>query len=266
MTLHPLQGPVDRLVDYLADARYLYKIVDDLTNTLVSDRKARGNATGGGGPPAEHKTLNRAVVVAAVGAMEAFFEDLTLTAIDYRPSLKPPEPNWFSVATKGAQAGMVQTPSPYNVRKMLWAYFQYDPMHDWDIVVSASPAELGTGSTWRVAQPQFAGSDAADFLTAMVKVRHGFAHQDHAQKPPHRAGIVTLTSGGKVAVHSHHAHNSMSALVQIAIQSAMGLDVALGIGQQWRWSTSMTRARWDHLIARTPAAKSIKSSWKAQPF
>lgn len=266
MTLHPLQGPLDRLVEYLADARHLYKIVDDLTTNLVSDRKARGNATGGGGPPAEHKTMNRAVVVAAVGAMEAFFEDLTLTAIAHRPSLTPPESNWFRVATKGAQAGMVQTPSPYNVRKMLWAYFQYDPMSHWDIVVSASPAELGTGSTWRVLQPRLTGSDAADFLTSMVKVRHGFAHQDHAQRPLHRAGIVTLTPGGKVAVHSHHAQNSMSALVQIAIQSAMGLDAALGIGGRWRWSSSMTRAQWHGLIAGTPAAKSVRSSWKAQPF
>ena len=267
MALHPLQGPLDNLVDYLADARRLHDVATILREQQSTERRNNGQATGAGSPTVHHKSLNRAVVVASVGAMEAFFEDLALTAVDLTPGLAQPE-DWFHIETKGSRAGMIQTPSPYNVRKMLWVFFRYDPRSDWDITVSVSPAETtsGHGSTWRGALQQVAGPDAAKFLHAMVKVRHGFAHQDHAQKPPHEPGIVNLTPKGKVAVHSHHAENSMSALVQVAIQSAHGLSNELDLAGTFRWSKKMDEADWEWLLKGTQAASLVASHWRGHPF
>lgn len=82
----------------------------------------------------------------------------------------------------------MQTPSPYNLRKLYWTFFRYDPTSDWDWAVEVAPAELGKGSNWRVGATTYRGPDASSFLDAMVKVRHGFAHQDKAQKPPPMRG------------------------------------------------------------------------------
>lgn len=232
MALHPLQAPLDSIVDYLADAGRLHEVASRLREQQADERRKNGQALGSGSPTVHHKSLNRAVVVAPVGAMEAFFEDLALTAVRMCTNLSSPE-QWFAI---DGSRGMVQTPSPHNVRKMLWVFFRYDPRADWDITVTVSPAEMNSvkGSKWRGVPRQVADADAADFLHAMVKVRHGFAHQDHAQRPPHEPGIVNLTPKGKVAVHSHHAGNSMSALIQVAIQSAYGLSNALGLAGTFR--------------------------------
>lgn len=260
MALHPLQRPLDSVIDYLSDAQLIHGVIQQRLQQTTADRRAQGK-TGGGQPGREHSSLNRAVVVAAVGALEAFNEDLALTAQPLDPQATPPS-DWYKIDGK---SGMVQTPSPYNLRKMFWTFFRYDPTTVWDWVVQVAPAEIGRGSAWRVAAKQYQGSDASTFLDAMVKVRHGFAHQDKAQKPPAFPGIATLTPKDKISIHSHHATNALSVLVQFAVLTTHGLSDYLSVSGSFRWSSRMTDARWEELLKGTPAGALVSTTWKAAP-
>lgn len=262
MALHPLQAPLDNLTGYLDDARHLYQVTMEKMAALTAARKVTRRA-GGGAPTAEHRSLNRAVVVAAVGAWEAFCEDLAISAVDLDPGAKVTN-TWYQI---GGTRGMVQTPHPSNVAKMFWGYFRYDPRPDWDVSLMASWHEVnGTGTLWRGAITSYAGDAAANALDAMVKVRHGFAHQDKLSVPQSVAGMVNVTPKGKIALHSHHAFNAMSSVVQVAIQTTHGLSDALGVPRRFRWSRHMTNAGWEDLIADTPAATAVKSEWNKSPF
>lgn len=260
MALHPLQGPLDRMIDYLSDAQRIHDVIQERLRQTTADRRAQGKP-GGGQPGKQHSSLNRAVVVAAVGALEAFNEDLALTAQPLDPQATPPAP-WYQIDGK---KGMVQTPSPYNLRKLYWTFFRYDPTSDWDWAVEVAPAELGKGSNWRVGATTYRGPDASSFLDAMVKVRHGFAHQDKAQKPPAYAGIVTLTPTGRISIHSHHATNALSVLLQFAVLTTTGLADRLSVAGQFRWSTQMAAANWEGLLRNTPAGTMVSKNWKNAP-
>ncbi|NEB69977.1 hypothetical protein G3I39_23410 [Streptomyces fulvissimus] len=248
------------MIDYLSDAQHIHDVIQERLQQTTADRRAQGK-TGGGQPGKQHSSLNRAVVVAAVGALEAFNEDLALTAQPLDPQATPPA-SWYQIDGKN---GMVQTPSPYNLRKLYWTFFRYDPTSDWDWAVEVAPSELGQGSTWRVGATTYQGPDASSFLDAMVKVRHGFAHQDKAQKPPAYAGIVTLTPTGRIAIHSHHATNALSVLLQFAVLTTSGLADRLSITGQFRWSTKMAAANWERLLKNTPAGALTAKSWKNAP-
>jgi hypothetical protein len=248
------------MIDYLSDAQQINEVIQERLRQITSDRRAKGKP-GGGQPGKPHSSLNRAVVVAAVGALEAFNEDLALTAQPLDPQATPPS-DWYQIDGK---YGMVQTPSPYNLRKLYWTFFRYDPTSDWDWSVDVSPAELGTGSAWRVGGKRYQGVDAASFLHAMVKVRHGFAHQDKAEKPPVYAGIVTLTPAGKISIHSHHATNALSVLLQFAVLTSYGLSNRLPITGRFRWSARMSSAGWQGLLTGTPAGSLVTKNWKNAP-
>lgn len=267
MAIHPFQGSLNNLVSYLSDAQNILESIHLKNTNLATQRVNQGSKTGAGAPPGHQRSLNRAVVVAAVGATEAFFEDLALSALKADPNLAPPSNNWYKIDGK---QGMIQTPSPYNLAKMLWTLYRYDPRPDWDIVVTTSSSESnnGVGSTWRVGQTNYQAQDAGDFFTAMVNVRHGFAHQDTAQAPLHQAGIVNVTPTGKIAIQSHHAANSISSVLQMAIQSTMGLGKKLGMTGNLRWRKGMTDAGWDDILAGTPVADTISASsnWTHHPW
>lgn len=165
MLAHPLQESLDSLPEYLTDARRLYEIVEQQLADLAKARRAAGNPTGGGQPPAAHKSLNRAVVVASVGALEAFCEDLAIRALPFVQDASVSKP-WFPIAGKN---GMVQTPNSENIAKMFWSYFRYDPRLDWDVLVTTAWSEVGTGTNWRGTTKRYQGSEAAKALDAMVK-------------------------------------------------------------------------------------------------
>lgn len=260
MTLHALQGPLDRMVHYMSDAQAIHDVLQERLQQTTSDRRSRGKP-GGGQPGKPHSSLNRAVVVAAVGALEAFNEDLALTAQPLDPQATPPA-QWYQI---DGRQGMVQTPSPYNLRKLYWTFFRYDPTPDWDWTVDVAPAELGQGSTWRVGATTYQGFDAASFLDAMVKVRHGFAHQDKAQRPSAYAGIVMLTPTGRISIHSHHATNALSVLLQFAVLTTHGLADHLDIAGQFRWSRRMAAANWEYLLRNTPAGAAVAKRWTGGP-
>lgn len=268
MPRHPLQSSLDNLVSYLSDAQNILETIHQKNADLSAHRRSQGNGTGAGAPRGRGRQspLNRAVVVAAVGATEAFFEDLAIVARKAEPSLAPPSGDWYKIDGRN---GMVQTPNPHNIAKMLWTLYRYDPRDDWDIVVTTSPAETNSGSSnWRGIRTNYQAQDAVKFFSAMVKVRHGFAHQDTAEAPPHRAGIVNVTRTGKIAIQSHHAENAISAVLQMAIQSTIGLGNALGMTGDFRWKADMTSARWDSVLADTPVAATIANSgdWTHHPW
>lgn len=252
--------------EYLSDAWRIYSVLRERNADRSADRRAAGNKTGAGSPTVEHKSLNRAVVVAAVGALEAFCEDLALRACDNVPDAQVVK-GWYAIeGTKG----MVQTPSSSNIAKMFWVYFRYDARVDWDFALRASWAEAGNapGATkWRGATVRYARGDAASALDAMVKVRHGFAHQDKSNAPKSLPGVVELTPSGKLSLQSHHAFNAMSMVVQLAVQTSMGLSELIpGTYRSLRWHASMGRAGWDDLLADTPALEAIRTHWTRHPF
>ena len=263
MRTHPLQESLDNLPEYLTDARRLYEIVEQQLVGLAEARRAAGYRTGGGQPPAVHKSLNRAVVVAAVGALEAFCEDLAIRALPLVQGAAVSKP-WFPIAGKN---GMVQTPHSENIAKLFWSYFRYDPRPDWDVLVTTAWSEVGTGTNWRGTTKRYQGLEAAKALDAMVRVRHGFAHQDRSNAPLSTAGIVSLTPSGNLSLQSHQAFNSMSLVVQVAVQMTHGLTNHLVRPTgSIRWKKVMTQADWERLLCDTPVASDITASWTHQPW
>jgi hypothetical protein len=263
MSAHPLQGSLDGLPDYLTDARRLYGIAEQRNADLAAERRAAGSPRGGGQPPAANKSVNRAVVVASVGALEAFCEDLALRALPLVQGASVCKA-WFPIA---GSRGMVQTPNSENLAKMFWSYFRYDPRPDWDVLVTTAWSEVGTGTNWRGTTKRYQGRDAAEALDAMVKVRHGFAHQDRSNAPPSTPGIVSLTPSGKLSLQSHHAFNSMSLVVQTAIQMTHGLAQYLThSGGPLRWKKAMTDGDWERLLGDTPVASDIAAHWTHHPW
>lgn len=262
MSLPPLQFPLDNLIEYMSDAQRIYCVLEERIQKLTDERRERGSRTGAGAPTVQNKSLNRAVVLAAVGAWEAFCEDLALTGQQEDPGSVPPE-SWYRI---GGTKGMVQTPNSSNVRRLFWTLFRYDPIKDWCVEIQVSPTEIGQSATrWRIETKQCLNADAAKFIDAMVLVRHGFAHQDKAAIPPAYAGIVEKTPSGKISIQSHHAHNSLSALVQLAILTTHGLADALNLQPRLRWSRDMNEAGWTELLAGTTAGKRVATAWKASP-
>lgn len=261
MAAHPLQGPVDALPTYLTDAHRIYEVITTRIAALTDERRRAGK-TGAGQPGAVGKALNRAVVVAAVGALEAFCEDLAITALPLVPTATIAKP-WFPV---GGTRGMVQTPNSGNIAKMFWVYFRYDPRPDWDILVTTAWSELNAGGThWRGTTTNYAGDQAAEALDAMVKVRHGFAHQDRANAPGAKPGIVSVTPTGKLSLQSHHAFNAMSIVAQAGVQLVHGLSGHLpGTHRRLRWKKGMGSLH--DLLVDTPVAADIQTRWTSQPF
>ena len=94
---------------------------------------------------------------------------------------------------------------------------------------------------------------------------HGTVAQDNAQKPSAYAGIVTLTPTGRISIHSHHATNALSVLLQFAVLTTHGLADRLSIAGQFRWSTQMGVANWEDLLRSTPAGSTVTKSWKNAP-
>jgi len=211
----------------------------------------------------EYSALHRGVVVAAVGALEAFSEDLAITAQNHDPQARPPLNSWYNIAGGN---GMVQTPSPYNLRKLFWTFFRYDPHDDWDWQVQVASIETGGTGTWRTGTTQLSKAEASQFLDTMVKVRHGFAHQDKAQKLVKCPGIASQTPAGKIVIHSHHATNAVSVLVQYAVLTAAGLAASLGFTDTFRWLKAMTDDGWEDLLAGTPAGTLVSQTWRRAPI
>ncbi|MBT0995479.1 hypothetical protein KIN34_14425 [Cellulomonas sp. DKR-3] len=260
---HPLQESLDYLPEYLGDAGHLFEVVEERNAALTRARRAAGNKTGAGSPPVTHKSLNRAVVVAAVGALEAFCEDLALRAQPLVPGAVPPA-QWYAIA---GTRGMVQTPNSNNIAKLFWTIFRYDPRPDWDLLLDASWAEVGSGTRWRGTTISYKADAAARALDAMVQVRHGFAHQDKASAPKSTPGVVEVTSTQKLSLQSHHARNAMSMVVQVAVLTTHGLSTMIpGTSRPLRWKAAMKQAGWGELLAGTPAAAEVKSGWTGHPF
>jgi hypothetical protein len=220
----------------------------------------------------EHKTLNRAVILAAVGAWEAFTEDLATCAADNDGSaVMSSRREWYPI--KGT-ASLVQTPSPRNVRKLLWGLFGYDPLDDWEVMVVTNGNEMGRGGTWRGETHTHLKGDAAQFLQATVNVRHSFAHQDKEKKIQSVIGMAQAREAGGVNVGSHHAQNAVGGVLQLAVLTAHGLSRHLGMGERFRFKKAMNdlgavpspgSGSWLWWLDGTPALTAITANWAAVP-
>ena len=220
--------------------------------------------------------MYRAAIVAAVGAWEAFIEDLAAAGLAADPSRKPPVGGWLNISSS------VQTPNADNVRRLLWTLFDYDPETAWTFTVVTSGVELGGTNGWRVARHTHTGADASKFLNLMLSVRHGFAHQDPAATATINAkgnrthikalpGMAYELAGGGISIQKHHATNAISVILQLAILSAHQLANTLGLGVSFRWMKSMTEADWewwldgpirgDAKVLDSPALTLVKANW-----
>ena len=263
MLLHPLQCSLDKLIGYLRDGQLIFDYTEEQAQKLAEKRRARGSGNGGGRPPAVHYSLHRAVVVAALGAWEEFCEDLALTAVKQLDPKAVPPRDWYKISGKN---GMVQTPNADNVRKLFWTLFHYDPVQDWDINVTVSPYEIGVSSVrWRREERRYQGAAAADFLDTMMAKRDALAHQDKAVAPAARPGITEKTGAGKITIQSHHAENSLSVVVQLAILTTRGLADTLELTRPLRWSRHMTEAGWSRLLDGTTAGNFVAAEWVGAP-
>ncbi len=237
MSRFELQSALKQLPTAFNDAILLNTAVIESLAQLVQRRIAEGKS-GSGRPQAPHRALNRAVVVAAVGGMEAYFESLAQVALNAHASAganHPPQlAGWFTIV---GSRGVIQTPSPENIRKLYWALFHVDLMPYWAISVGTSAKDQGEDGTWRSAHNLVhKGEDAVDFLNAMVQVRHSFAHME--VKKHSAPGMALRRKDGTVSVQSHHAFNAVSAAIQISIQSTIGLANHLGLSGAPRWESA----------------------------
>lgn len=271
MTSHPLQPALDGLCVHLQDAQRMYGLICRQLDEMTTGRRAGGKG-GQGAPPLEHKTLNRATILAAVGAWEAFTEDLATYAANAAPSTAmSSRKGWYPI--KG-QRSLVQTPSPDNVRKLLWGLFGYDPLDDWEVVVVTNGNETGQTGTWRGSLHTHVKDDAAKFLQATVNVRHAFAHQDREKKIDPVIGMAQARASGGSNVGSHHAENAVSAVLQLAVLTAHGLARQQGMGERFRFKKAMqdqntggvrARTSWLWWLEGTPARTLISTHWTAMP-
>lgn len=70
---------------------------------------------------------------------------------------------------------------------------------------------------------------------------------------------------GPGEVHSHHATNAVSVLLQYSVLTTAGLAKALGFADQFRWVKPMSDAGWEDLLRGTPAGILVSQTWKRAP-
>lgn len=271
MTSHPLQPALDQLCVHLRDAQQLHGLIRRQLDDMTAARRATGGH-GGGAPRLEHKTLNRATILAAVGAWEAFTEDLATCGSQANPSaVMSSRKNWYPI--KGARS-LVQTPSPDNVRKLLWGLFGYDPLDDWEVVVVTNGTEMGSGGTWRGRTHIHKKDEAAKFLSATVNVRHTLAHQDRDKRIDSVIGMAQARTAGGSNVGSHHAQNAVGGVLQLAVLTAHGLARHQAMGEKFRFKRAMHEtaaipnpgsASWLTWLEGTPAMTMITTHWTHVP-
>lgn len=258
---HLLQDAVDELPTCFMDAFRLELMTASSLKAMVEERRRLGQA-GNGAPPAWNKSLNRAVVVAAVGAWEAYMETLALKAVAASASTRR---NWVTISGTN---GDIQTPSSTKVRKLFWMLFGLDLQQYWqNVKVQVADSELSADSsgTWRTKWRSVSGEDAARLLDGIVKVRHGFAHGDPGQTRA-EAGIAVAGAVGRVTVQSHHAFNAVSALLQLSLLSTAGLAAELELPDALNWSSKLKNVTsgygLEHWLAGTSIEEAIKEKWR----
>lgn len=264
---HPYQDVMDNLVDHIGDASRLVGVIRERIDRQTESRQQQGGH-GRGGPDVFHKTLNRAVSVAAVGAWEAFNEDLARIAAEHRFGTWGEYKDWYPIV---GTHGQIQTPNSRNVRRLYWALFQFDPLDTWSVTVTVAPSEtpLG-GSSWRVAEASHSRRKAAEFLDGVVRIRHAFAHQDAAQARSQITplpGVATVGANGKWNIGSHHADNAICCVLQLAILTTQSLSDHMQISETLNWRNQLTELKWSRYVSNSEAARVVKARWRGvHPF
>jgi hypothetical protein len=257
MPRYPLQPALDQLPIAFRDATLLNTAIIEELARLRDQRRAE-NGHGNGRPAAPHLALNRAVVVAAVGGLEAYFESLATTARDL-VSFPRGGKGWYTIVGRN---GAIQTPSPENIRKLYWSLFHVDLEPHWELSVGTSAKDHGGEGTWRSSHNHVHKKEAAtEFLNAMLQVRHSFAHME--TKTGSATGMALTRSDGRVSVQSHHAFNAVSAAIQVAIQSTVALSDALELNGTPRWKSSWRQGGLplSYWLIGSPLWETISGQW-----
>jgi hypothetical protein len=260
MPKYILQEALDYLPTAYNDAILLNTALLEQLETLTETRRLQ-SGSGSGRPTAPHLAINRAIVVAAVGGLEAYFERLAEIAVE-ATTMPRGSSSWFPIS---GNRGAIQTPSPDNIRKLFWSLFHIDLEPSWDISVGTSGKDHGEAGTWRGSHNhRLQGADATKFFHAMLQVRHSFAHME--PKQGHATGMATRQKNGKVTVQSHHAFNAVSAAMQISIQSTMALGDQLETGGRPRWKLGwkVGHTPISYWLIGSPLWDQITNSWAGQ--
>jgi len=233
------QDAVERFIVALEDALLL-----DIEAGRVNARKASQRGSSGGGLNVESRAIYRAIAVMSVAAWEDFNEQLVLAGFNYLKKSSSGVPanldKWFPVKD-------LQSPGPFHVRKLYWAYFNLDPMPSWWFSFAARARDIGVDADWwapfndsrEIEKRTRRGEDAAKWLDSLVKLRHATAHQDrrHFQQEP-ELGVATRNRGSWGATR-YTAQNSIAVVTQLALCTVGALSRHLSCTGELRYSRAL---------------------------
>jgi hypothetical protein len=229
MARYVFQDAFERFIVALDDARLLY------------DETGRVNFGKRGGLVVESRAMYRAIAVISIAAWEDFNEQLIGAGYDYlKKTAAKPVPaeleKWFP-------PDRLQAPKSHHVRKLYWAYFGLDPMLSWWFSFTARGHEIGIDSdryVWfdepsHLKKRTRRGTAAADWLDALVQLRHATAHQDPTAYKNLELGVATPKRGGEWGVRRYNAQNAIVVVTQLALCTIQALAQHLDVPGELRF-------------------------------
>lgn len=252
MTRHPFQDAIEGFVESMQDPILLYnKAVE-----VAKDRTRKKVSGIGGGLYVETRAMHRAIAIGSVAAWEAVTEDLLRAGALYLRTSRPKTPDLIS----WWPPQYMENPGPWQVRKMYWQYFGFDPQCVWRFSFGARGNEVGrSGTYWspfyapRLPEQTIEGEQAAQWLASLMKLRHGNVHADPKKnfKGRPEPGVASAGNSARWGVAQHHAQNAIGVITQVALSTLVGLADHLKIPGTLRQSKALgawkvdTRHLWD---------------------
>jgi hypothetical protein len=208
----------------MQDPILLYDTAVEVAKELTK-KKASGI---GGGMYVETRAMHRAIAIGSVAAWEAVTEDLLRAGAKYLRAARPGTPDvisWWPPED-------MENPGPWQVRRMYWQYFGFDPQQVWRFSFGARGNEVGdSGTYWspfydpRLPAQTIEGAKAADWLASLMKLRHGNVHADPKKnfKSKPAPGVARAGNTSRGGVAPHHAQNAMGVISQLTLSTLVGL-------------------------------------------
>ena len=177
----------------------LQPLLSDVEDLIGAHQQGR---TGRRGRQWHLAGLNRAIVVMAVSAWEAYVEHVVMEAVD---ALRPPTPplgSWPALrASVSSAKGRFNSPNPENVKKFIRDAIGLDDVTDnW---------------SWQGTSPQ----SARERLTRVVQLRHQIAHGVHPRPTVHHGRAARLPE------FFRHLAECTDAAIRNHLNHALGVQV-----------------------------------------